>query len=102
MRIAALHPTSPRPSRCALLFLVLAALAVADAPGQTVLRGQVVVSGGGRLVSPGGCRVLQGAIGEPVVGHAFGGSFALSAGFWAGAGRTPRDAIFNGSFERCN
>jgi len=102
MRIAALHPSSPRPLRRALLFLVLAAMAAADAPGQTVLRGQVIVSGGGRLVSPGGCRVLQGAIGEPAVGHAGGGSYALSAGFWAGAGETARDAISNSGFEGCN
>lgn len=102
MRIAALRKSGRRPLRRALLFLVLAAAVMADAPGQIVLRGQVIVSGGGSLVSPGGCRRLQGTIGEPAVGHASGGSYALSAGFWAGAGATARDAIFNGSFEVCN
>ncbi|WP_257387511.1 hypothetical protein [Tahibacter caeni] len=102
MRIAAVRPSSSRPVRRALLLLALAALTVADATGQTVLRGQVIVSGGGRSVSPGGCRALQGAIAEPVVGHASGGSYALSAGFWAGAGGTARDAIFNSGFEGCN
>lgn len=101
MRIAAFRKPGRRPRR-ALLILVLAAAAVADAPGQTVLRGQVIVSGGGSLVSPGGCRHLLGAIGEPIVGHASGGGYALSAGFWAGAGATARDAIFNSGFEVCD
>ncbi|WP_146151849.1 hypothetical protein [Ahniella affigens] len=62
----------------------------------------LIASGGGTSRSPGGCRVLDGSIGQPVIGTSTGGQFRVQAGYWAGPGSKGRDSLFNGNFEECN
>ena len=69
---------------------------------QTVLQGGLIAAGGGRSQTPGGCRVLNGSLGEPAAGRSSGGAFAVTAGFRAGRGSTNDDALFNAGFEECN
>ncbi len=61
--------------------LVLAGVARAAAPVVTLQR--YVIGGGGGRAEAGGS-VLQGTIGQPVVGRASGGPYELEAGFWTG------------------
>lgn len=62
----------------------------------------LIAAGGGTSRSPGGCRVLDGSVGQPAVGAASGGVFTLRAGYWAGPGSQRRDSVFSGDFEECN
>jgi len=63
--------------------LVLAGVARAAAPVVTLQR--YVIGGGGGRAEAGGS-VLQGTIGQPVVGRVSSGPYELEAGFWAGMG----------------
>ena len=47
------------------------------------------------------CFQLAGTAGQPVAGYATGGSFIVSAGFWAGAPTSGLDTIFFHGFEGC-
>ncbi|NCT68263.1 MAG: hypothetical protein GXC76_11580 [Rhodanobacteraceae bacterium] len=47
------------------------------------------------------CFQLAGTLGQPVAGYATGGSFIVSAGFWAGAPTSGLDTIFFHGFEGC-
>jgi hypothetical protein len=69
--------------------LVLAGVARAAAPVVTLQR--YVIGGGGGRAEAGGS-VLQGTIGQPVVGRVSSGTYELEAGFWAGMG-APRRAF---------
>jgi hypothetical protein len=60
-----------------------------------------IAGGGGTSRSPGGCRVLEGSIGEPAVGVSGGAAFSLHAGYWAGPGSLQRDSLFDTGFEAC-
>jgi hypothetical protein len=61
--------------------LLLAAVSRAAAPAPTLER-WVVAGGGGR--GEAGAAVLEGTIGQSVVGRASSSPYALEAGFWAG------------------
>jgi hypothetical protein len=47
------------------------------------------------------CFRLASTLGQPVAGYATGGSFIVSAGFWAGAPTSGLDTIFFHGFEGC-
>ena len=89
------------PKRRSGLLLLVAAVLAGPALAQQI-SSHVIASGGGTSRSPGGCRVLEGSIGQPAAGTASGGGFTLHAGYWAGSGSQRRDSVFSGSFEGCN
>ncbi len=105
-----MHTASPCQSLLTLLRasvrrLRLALLAAAVLAGPALaqqISSHVIAAGGGTSRSPGGCRVLEGSLGQPAVGTASGGGFTLQAGYWAGPGRQRRDSVFSGDFEECN
>jgi hypothetical protein len=85
------------------LLLILVATAVLAAPALAQqISSHVIAAGGGTSRSPGGCRVLEGGLGQPAIGTASGGAFTLQAGYWAGPGSQRRDSVFSGDFEECN
>jgi hypothetical protein len=86
----------------AAIFNVAVALAAGGALAQTLVTGSVIASGGGTSKSPGGCRVLESTLAEPVGGRTSGGAFAIDAGYWAGVGSRRRDKVFGTGFEECN
>lgn len=101
MRTASiLHPAPAPPRRFRLAVVALAALAWPSLAQQ--ISSHVIASGGGTSRSPGGCRVLQGTMGQAAVGTASGGTFSLRAGYWAGPGSQRRDSLFSGDFEECD
>lgn len=61
----------------------------------------VIAGGGGVSHSPGGCRTLEGSVGEAVVGDSSGDRFSVHAGYWVGAGGAHRDSLFRHGFEEC-
>lgn len=61
----------------------------------------VIAGGGGVSRSAGGCRTLEGSIGEAAAGVSSGAGFSVSAGYWAGPGRAHRDSLFRSGFEEC-
>jgi hypothetical protein len=67
--------------------LLLVGASRAAAPVVTLER--YVIGGGGSRAESGGS-VLEGTIGQPVVGRASGGPYELEAGFWAGMGAPRR------------
>lgn len=93
-------PPGPWPARGRLTALAFAMLAWPALAQQ--ISSHVIASGGGTSRSPGGCRVLEGSMGQAAVGTASGGSFSLRAGYWAGPGSQRRDSIFSGDFEECD
>ena len=97
-RYPALRPR-PRPPRLRFVLLALAVLA-APALAQQI-SSHLIAAGGGSSRSPGGCRVLEGSIGQPAVGNASGAGFTLRAGYWAGPGSQRRDSVFSAGFEEC-
>ena len=66
----------------AFLALVGNAFAVSPANGTYDLSWNVIAGGGGRSAS--GSYVLEGTVGQPVVGAAQSGGYELGAGFWYG------------------
>ncbi len=85
------------------LRLVLLAAVVLTGPALAQqISSHVIAAGGGTSRSPGGCRLLEGSLGQPAVGIANGGGFTLRAGYWAGPGSQRRDSVFSGDFEECN
>lgn len=89
------------PARQLRLVLLAAAVLAGPALAQQI-SSHVIAAGGGTSRSPGGCRVLEGSLGQPAVGTASGGGFTLQVGYWAGPGRQRRDSVFSGDFEECN
>lgn len=89
------------PARQLRLVLLAAAVLAGPALAQQI-SSHVIAAGGGTSRSPGGCRVLEGSLGQPAVGTANGGGFTLKAGYWAGPGSQRRDSVFSGDFEECN
>jgi hypothetical protein len=85
-----------------LRWIVLAGAVLTGPALAQQISSHVIAAGGGTSRSPGGCRVLEGSVGEPAVGLASGGAFALQAGYWAGPGSQRRDSVFSGDFEECN
>jgi hypothetical protein len=61
----------------------------------------VIAGGGGISHSPGGCRTLEGSIGEAAVGVSSGAGYSIHAGYWAGPGSVDRDSLFRNGFEAC-
>jgi hypothetical protein len=61
----------------------------------------VIAGGGGVSHSAGGCRTIEGSIGEAAVGVSSGAGFSVHAGYWAGAGGAHRDSLFRSGFEEC-
>lgn len=94
--------TPPRPWRVrgCLAAFALAILAWPSLAQQ--ISSHVIAAGGGSSRSPGGCRVLEGTMGQAVVGTSSGGAFSVRAGYWAGPGSQRRDSIFSGDFEECD
>lgn len=88
------------PARRRFTALVLAVLAWPALAQQ--ISSHVIASGGGTSRSAGGCRVLEGTMGQAALGSASGGAFSLRAGYWAGPGSQRRDSIFSGDFEECD
>lgn len=82
--------------------LLLAVVLLAGPALAQQISSHVIAAGGGVSRSPGGCRVLEGSIGQPAIGNASGGVYAVQAGYWAGPGRQRRDRIFSGDFQECN
>lgn len=96
-------PSAPRRFPAPRLGLLLLASAVLAGPVLAQqISSHVIAAGGGTSRSPGGCRVLEGSVGQPAVGTASGGVFTLRAGYWAGPGSQRRDSVFSGDFEGCN
>jgi hypothetical protein len=95
---------SPAPCRrrvriiIALLSLLPACFGAVTA--QTLLA-HVIAGGGGISRSSGGCRSLEGNMGETATGSSSNAGFTLHAGFWAGAGSVDRDSLFRSGFEAC-
>lgn len=105
MRAASTHsplsaPPRPWPARYRIGVLALAVLAWPALAQQ--ISSHVIASGGGTSRSAGGCRVLEGTMGQAVIGTTSGGAFSLRAGYWAGPGSQRRDSIFSGDFEECD
>jgi hypothetical protein len=92
-----LSPSARRICLLALLGLLLAGPALAQH-----ISSYLIASGGGTSRSAGGCRVLEGSMGQPVIGTSSGGQFRVQAGYWPGPGSQHRDSVFSGSFEECN
>lgn len=90
------------PSVAQLRLALLAAVVLAGPALAQQISSHVIAAGGGTSRSPGGCRVLEGSVGQPAVGTANGGGFTLKAGYWAGPGSQRRDSVFSGDFEECN
>lgn len=88
-------------ARRSRLLLLAAAVLAGPALAQQI-SSHVIAAGGGTSRSPGGCRVLEGSLGQPAIGTASGGGFTLQAGYWAGPGSQRRDSVFSGDFEECN
>ncbi|TDR38898.1 hypothetical protein DFR29_11841 [Tahibacter aquaticus] len=86
---------------CLGLFLLAGTALCGTALAQQVTS-HLIAAGGGTSRSPGGCRVLEGSVGQPALGAASGGAFTLRAGYWAGPGSQRRDSVFSGDFEECN
>jgi len=61
----------------------------------------VIAGGGGISHSAGGCRTLEGSIGETAAGVSSGAGFSVHAGYWAGPGSAQRDSLFRNGFEAC-
>lgn len=104
MRIAFMCPRWPAYTRTGVLrsrLLLLAAAVLAGPVLAQQISSHLIAAGGGSSQSPGGCRVVEGSIGQPVVGNARGGAFVLQAGYWAGPGSQRRDSVFTGDFEEC-
>jgi hypothetical protein len=80
-----------------VLFLALAMSASAAAA--PVIVASVVVGGGGRNFSTGGCFRLDATVGQAAAGSSIGGTFILDAGFLPGNG--DQDSIFRHGFEVC-
>lgn len=91
-----------RASARQLRLVLLAAVLLAGPALAQQISSHVIAAGGGTSRSPGGCRVLEGSLGQPAVGTASGGGFTLQAGYWAGPGSQRRDSVFSGDFEECN
>jgi hypothetical protein len=85
-----------------ICLLVLVGLLLAGTALAQQISSHLIASGGGTSRSVGGCRVLEGSVGQPVIGTSSGGQFRVQAGYWAGAGSQRRDNVFSGSFEECN
>lgn len=92
----------PRPSAARGRLAVLALLVLAWPALAQQISSHVIAAGGGTSRSAGGCRVLEGTMGQAAVGTASGGEFSLHAGYWAGPGSQRRDSVFSGDFEECN
>lgn len=60
-----------------------------------------IAGGGGISHSAGGCRTLEGSIGETAAGVSSGAGFSVHAGYWAGPGSAQRDSLFRNGFEAC-
>lgn len=98
------HPRRTPLRTCARRFRLslLAAVVLAGPALAQQISSHVIAAGGGTSRSPGGCRVLEGSLGQPALGTASGGAFTLRAGYWAGPGSQRRDSVFSGDFEECN
>ena len=105
MRIASstYPPRRARPgARAARVRLLLLAGAVLAGPTVAQqISSHVIAAGGGTSHSAGGCRMLEGTLGQPAIGTSSGGGFTVQAGYWAGPGRQRRDSIFGAGFEGC-
>ncbi|HEU4663829.1 MAG TPA: hypothetical protein VFS55_07350 [Dokdonella sp.] len=88
-----------RRARVVLALLVLLASCSAAAAHQ--LMAHAIAGGGGISRSPGGCRTLEGSIGETAVGVSGNAGYTLHAGYWAGAGSVRRESVFRTGFEEC-
>lgn len=88
-------------ARQTCVLMLVASLLAGPALAQQI-SSHLIASGGGKSISPGGCRILEGSIGQPVIGTSSGGQFTIQAGYWASAGNQGRDSVFSGSFEECN
>lgn len=105
MRHASTCPPRRAPRRGSVLRPRLLLLALALLAGPTLaqqISSHLIASGGGVSRSPGGCRVLEGSLGQPALGTSSGGAFTVRAGYWAGPGSQRRDRVFSAGFEGCN
>ncbi|MFC4820749.1 hypothetical protein [Dokdonella ginsengisoli] len=90
-----------RSPRAGLVFALAACAGAASAGDTFALRGAVIAGGGGSSRSEQGCLRLDGTVAENAAGASAAGEFALSAGFWGGAGSVRRDWVFDDAFEEC-
>jgi hypothetical protein len=90
--------TTPR-TRCVIATAFAGVMACGIAAAQVV--SHVIAGGGGVSHSAGGCRTLEGSIGEAAAGESSGGPFSVHAGYWAGPGGGRRDSLFRNGFEEC-
>jgi hypothetical protein len=67
-------------------FLVLLGTGVALALSTPEIDRWVIASGGGTVQSPGGEIVLQGTIGQPILGSSQEGGVEICSGFWCRVG----------------
>jgi hypothetical protein len=89
-----------RRSRCVAAAAAFAGLMACGIAAAQVVS-HVIAGGGGVSRSAGGCRTLEGSIGEPATGVSSGAGFSVRAGYWAGPGSARRDALFRNGFEEC-
>ncbi|MBA8886628.1 hypothetical protein FHW12_000819 [Dokdonella fugitiva] len=93
-------PAHRRRRACVALAL-LALLASCGVAAAHQLVAHAIAGGGGISHSPGGCRTLEGSIGETAAGVSANAGYTLRAGYWAGAGSAQRDSVFRTGFEGC-
>jgi hypothetical protein len=92
-------PCTPLRTRCVVATAFACVVACGIAAAQVV--SHVIAGGGGVSHSAGGCRTLEGSIGETAAGVSTGAAFSLHAGYWAGPGSAQRDSLFRNGFEEC-
>lgn len=90
----------PRRRQC-IAVVALALLAGGGIAAAQQIVAHVIAGGGGISHSAGGCRTLEGSVGETAAGVSSGATFTVKAGYWAGAGSTGRDSLFHSGFEEC-
>ncbi|HEY6943076.1 hypothetical protein [Dokdonella sp.] len=85
--------------RCVVAIAALGLVTCGIATAQVVAN--VIAGGGGISHSAGGCRTLEGSLGETATGMSSGAGYSVHAGYWAGAGSARRDSLFRNGFEEC-
>jgi hypothetical protein len=90
-----------RRRRAGVVLMLLTLLASCGVAAAHQLVAHAITGGGGISHSPGGCRTLEGSIGETAVGVSANADYTLRAGYWAGAGSVRRDSVFRTGFEEC-
>jgi hypothetical protein len=94
------YPSSRPLPRC-LLVTAFGAMSIAHAGSAPTISASLIAGGGGFSQSPGACLKLDSSIGQAIAGTSSGSNLELRSGYWPGQAGSPRDSVFNNSFEEC-